>query len=186
MVDELQVRWSSPVNYGIDKIIYLFIMKFICIVISLLFLGCTHPVQINLNEVKQIFKTISEEDLTKTKNYIIDSFEHSNEKSITEDGVTYYAAEFEDSFKGVWTQDVFANAVIISHGKLDSLSQPDPMYHTPTHYSFSLPYFSKDKKTFLIYYNFYCGNLCAEWSLKMFKKEHGKWKFVKNLMYMVS
>jgi hypothetical protein len=85
-----------------------------------------------------------------------------------------------------WTNEIFDSAKIISRNYLDSVARPNPFMKTPTHYSFSLPYFSKDKNSFIIYYNYYCGNLCAEYSLRLYKKINEKWTFATSFFRMVS
>lgn len=120
------------------------------------------------------------------KRYLIDSIENFGNKTITQSGTTYQIADYTDVNDGLWTSELFDSLVLISTDKLESLSQPDPFNKTPAHYKFSLPYYSKDKQTFIIYYDYYCGSLCAEYSLRLYKKANGKWTYIKSYFTMVS
>lgn len=157
---------------------------YIPIVFGLLCYNQSIPV--NKTELRQIFKVLSEEDLTKTKYFIIDSIEQFDTKAIKQSGIKYFIAEPDDLKKGIWTNEIFDSAKIVPLNYLDSISKKDSFDRMPAHYSFSLPYFSKDKSSFIIYYNSYCGNLCAEYSLRLYNKINGKWKFIKTYFRVVS
>ena len=148
--------------------------------------SCGQHIQIDNPELKQIYIDILKADSLKGRYFLIDSIERFENKSIVQ-SVTTYVIVFPDDLKsGVWTANLFDSLIIISRGKLDTISKADPFTMTPTHYSLSLPYFSKDKKAFLIYYNHFCGNLCAEYSLRLYKKINGKWTFIKSYFSLVS
>src|SRR5690606_25826591 len=97
-----------------------------------------------------------------------------------------FIADCNSTKSGIWTDNIYDSLVIISKKKLHSKFKDDQFVMTPANYSFSLPYFSKDKLTFIIYYNHYCGNSCAEYSLRLYRKINGKWTFIKTYFSMVS
>jgi hypothetical protein len=149
-------------------------------------LSCSQPVSIDKSHLKQIYSDLINADSLKQEYYLIDSIQNFSTKSIRQSNVTFFIADCDIVHKGVWTNELFDNTRIISRKYLDSLSKPDPFAMTPSHYSFSLPYFSKDKRSFIIYYNFYCGSLCAEYSLRLYKRVNGKWRFIKSFFMVVS
>ena len=153
---------------------------------GLILLSCRQHNQIDKQELKQIYSDILTADSLDGKYYLIDSVERFDKKSITQSGTTYLIAYCDDTKNGVWTDDLFDSLIIISTNRLHIISKPDPFKITPAHYSFSLPYFSNDKKSFLIYYNHYCGNLCAEYSLRLYRQINRKWTFVKSYFSIVS
>ena len=53
-------------------------------------------------------------------------------------------------------------------------------------YSFSLPGFNKDSTKMCYTYSYYCGSLCAIFSLILMEKKDGKWVFVKEQVIMQS
>jgi len=159
--------------------------------VSLIFIGlslssCKHHILVDKTELKEIFTLLTISENTPHQYYLIDSIQYFERKSITESDTTYFKSNCNVVNAGVWTNEIFDSAKIISRNYLDSISRPDPLMRTPTHYIFSLPYFSKDKTSFIVYYNYYCGNLCAEYSLRLYKKINGKWTFIKTYFKMVS
>jgi hypothetical protein len=153
---------------------------------GLILLSCRQHMQVDKSELRRIYGDILTADSVTGKYYLIDSIENFDKKSITQSDTTYFIADCDNTKSGVWTDNIFDSLIITSVKKLHSISRPDPFTMTPAHYSFSLPYFGNDKLTFLIYYNHYCGNLCAEYSLRLCKKINGKWTFIKSYFSIVS
>ena len=160
-------------------------LKYLSLTFSLFaFFACEQSSQVDKSELKQInFDILSADSLT-GKYYLIDSIRNFETKIINQSDTTYYAADCGITKNGIWTDNLYDSLVIISQDKLQS--KGDKFEMRPLNYSFSLPYFSKDKQSFIIYYNHYCGNLCAEYSLRLYKKINGKWTFVKSYFSMVS
>jgi hypothetical protein len=153
----------------------------------LLLTSCSQHAQIDNSELKQIYSDILTADSLTGKYYLLDSIENFDKKSITQSYTIFFIADCNDIKDGVWTGNLFDSLIIVSADKLRSISKRDQFTMTPAHYySFSLAYFSKDKQTFLIYYNHYCGNLCAEYSLRLYKKINDRWAFIKSYFSMVS
>ena len=150
------------------------------------FSACEQTVPVKINELQQVFKALDDGEPLKTKAYIVDSIENFSIKHISEKKVVYRIAELKDLNNGLWSNIVFNNAKIVPKRFIDSLSNIDQYNRMPSHYSFSLPYFNKDKTAFIIYYNYYCGNLCAEYSLRLYRKIKGRWKFIKTFFAIVS
>lgn len=50
----------------------------------------------------------------------------------------------------------------------------------------TLPLFSKNKGLAIINYEYLCGSLCAESRTSVYKKENGKWIWLKDISYAVS
>lgn len=155
-------------------------------VVGIIQLSCNQHVEVEFSDLRQIYGDILKADSFRGKRYLIDSIENFQKKSISQSGTTYFIAHFDSIAMGVWTEQIFDNLVIIPANKLRQMSKRDPFTMTPTHYTFSLPYFNKDKNSFLIYYDFYCGNLCAEYSLRLYKKINGKWIYIKSYFSIVS
>jgi hypothetical protein len=155
-------------------------------VLGLLLFSCNESISIDHSDLKQVFSDLTSADSIKGKYYLIDSIQSFDTKSIMQSDTTYLIAYCGEIKNGVWTDSLFDNAKIISSDSLDFMATSNSLEMTPAHYSFSLPYFSKDKKSFIIYYNHYCGNLCAEYSLRLYKKINGKWTFIKAYFSMVS
>lgn len=158
--------------------------QFLVTFFGLILLSCHQQILVDKSELKQIYTGILTSDSLTDKYYLIDSIESFDKKSIIQSDTTYFIAYCDSTKNGVWTGKLFDNLIIISAGKLHSISKYDQFKMAPIHYSFSLPYFSNDKQTLLIYYNHYCGNLCAEYSLRLYKKINGKWTFIKSYFSM--
>lgn len=154
--------------------------------IGFLLLSYKENISIDKIELWQIFKDIVATDSARPGYFLIDSIQDFKIKSIDQSGIKYLIASSDIVNSGVWTNEIFDNAKIISRKYLDSVAKPNSQMEPPSHYSFSLPYFSKDKKSFVIYYNYYCGSLCAEYSLRLYKKNKGKWVFIKSFFSIVS
>ena len=161
--------------------------KYLLLTISLfLILSCRQTIKTDQLELNQIYYDILSADSLKGKYYLIDSIENFEKKTINQSDTTYFIADCNSTKSGIWTDNIYDSLLIISKKKLHSKVKGDKFLMTPANYSFSLPYFSKDKQTFIIYYNHYCGNLCAEYSMRLYKKVNGKWIFIKTYFSMVS
>jgi hypothetical protein len=153
---------------------------------GLILISCNQQVQVDTSELKNIYSDILEPDSLKGRYYLIDSIESFDKKLIVQSDTTYSIAYCDEIKSGIWTNNLFDSLITISANKLHSISKSDSFKIIPIHYSFSLPYFSKDKNSFIVYYNYYCGSLCAEYSLRLYKKINGKWTFIKSYFSMVS
>jgi len=151
----------------------------ILIWLPILNISCEEKIKIDDAELKMVMKSLEQEDLTKTKSIVIAEIDEINTKWLSIGDTSYYKYKPDAVRDGVWTNQIFDSARIITQKQLDSISAPDPLYNTPEHYRFSLPFFTKDKNLFLIYLTHYCGNLCAERSTRLYKKVNGKWVLVK-------
>jgi hypothetical protein len=154
--------------------------------LTFLLFSCKQSISVDKSELKKIFTELIIADSVKTKYFLIDSIQNFEKKSIAQSNTTYLIASYSLANNGIWTNEIFDSAKIITNTQLQSISNSNPFTMTPVHYSFSLPYFSKDKKSFIIYYNYYCGNLCAEYSLRLYKYINGKWVFIKSYFKIVS
>ena len=153
---------------------------------GVIFTSCHQYVHVDNLEIKKVYSDILEADSLNGRFYLIDSIENFDKKSIEQSDTTYFIAYNDETKNGIWTNSLFDSLTTISAAKLLSISKSDSFKITPIHYSFSLPYFSKNKESFIIYYNYYCGNLCAEYSLRLYKKINGKWTFIKTYFSIVS
>jgi hypothetical protein len=160
---------------------YLSLIFFLVVIFS-----CRQSTQVDKSELKQVYHDILSADSLTGKYYLIDSITNYETKIINQSDTTYYIADCDITKNGIWTDNIYDSLVIISKDRLHSKTKGDEFAMTPTNYSFSLPYFSKDKQSFIIYYNHYCGNLCAEYSTRLYKKINGKWTFIKSYFSMVS
>jgi hypothetical protein len=162
-------------------------VKLITLTFIVLFLfSCKQNISASSAEIKSIFQELMIADSSLKSYLLIDSIEGFERKSIIQSDTAYTIATCDVVKYGIWTNDIFDSAKIISRNYIDSIAKPNPFMKTPAHYSFSLPYFSKDKTSFIIYYNYYCGSLCAEYSLRLYKKIKGRWTFIKTYFSIVS
>ena len=150
------------------------------------FYSCRQSITTDKAELREIFKTILKADLAKTKQLLVDSIDHFNLKSLNESGKTFWIASLKELKTGTWKNGIFNRVTIVSRKYLDSIAGTTAFKIPLPHYSLSLPYFSKDGNSFVIYYDYYCGPLCAESSLRLYRKINGNWTFVKNYYYLVS
>lgn len=159
--------------------------------LAFLLLSCNNHVNVSESELKEIYSELIIADSTpgaylSLNSLVIDSIENFTDKKMSVEGISYKIGYCDLVKNGIWNSQLFNIAKVVP---LDSvfhrLSAGFREYILP-HYSFSLPYFSVDKKSFLIYYNYYCGSLCAESSLRLYKKVNGKWVHVKNYSCIVS
>ena len=153
---------------------------------GLILLSCHQQMEIDKTELRHIYSDILTADSLMERYYLIDSIENFEAKFIKQSDTTYYIATCDISKNGIWNDNLFDSLIIISKHKLHSFSKSNAFTITPSYYKFSLPYFSEDKQTFLIYYNHYCGNLCAEYSLREYKKINKTWTFIKTYFSLVS
>jgi hypothetical protein len=161
--------------------------KYLSLTLSLLAIfSCRQFIQVDKSELKQIYHDILSSDSLTGKYYLIDSIRNYETKTIEQSGTTYYIADCDITNNGIWTDNIYDSLIIISKDRLHLKAKGDKFVMTPANYSFSLPYFSKDKQALIIYYNHFCGNMCAEYSLRLYKKMNGKWTFVKSYFSMVS
>jgi len=161
--------------------------KYLSITILLFTLfSCGETIQINKSELNHIYDDILSTDSLTRKYYLLDSIDKFETKAIKQSDTTYFIADYGGVENGVWTDKIHDSLVIITEERLNSISKADPFPMTLPHYRFSLPYFSKDKQSFIIYYDHYCGSLCAEYSLRLYKLIDGKWTFVKSYFSLIS
>lgn len=150
--------------------------KFIFLLLgSLPILSCKQSIPINQTELKQLFTQIIEDDSIAGAYYVVDSIDEIDKKEITEEGNIYKVSYCDVIRNNTWNAEIFPGAKVVSKAQM-----------AIPYYSFSLPYLSENKQSLLIYYNLYCGNLCAESSLRLYKKVKGKWKRIKYYFQMVS
>lgn len=159
---------------------------------SIFMLSCTHSddtFHVDLAEVKSFFAQVDDSSLTKRSFLLVDTVQKewndlfvrnaSYQKALSDKDIQFIAEQVDNTPAAVWTNVVFDSARIVSEADIKRFQKNTGS--TPVHYKFSLPYFSKDKKYCILYYDYYCGDLCAEQSLRLYKKENGKWIVIKTL-----
>jgi hypothetical protein len=170
--------------------------KFLAACFIILSISCAHPYQPDVKEMKDLFSQLEDSVLTRKHFLLIDStitgwgemFKSpaKNDRILNADDIDCIVAEMHNDKQNVWTNKVFDSARIVTQKQIDSIASPDPFMKTPTHYSFSLPYFNRQKNYCILLYSYYCGNLCAEESIRLYKKVKNKWIFVKSYFSVVS
>lgn len=159
---------------------------FLLFPVTLLALSCNQSVPISQVELKEIFMDIIKEDSITGTYFIVDSIEEVENKLLTEESVSYKISYCDALKNSTWKTEVFDHAKLVSKAYLDTtLNINSPDLVTPR-YRFTMPYFSEDKQSLLIYYDLYCGSLCAENSLRLYKKINGRWKYIKYYYRTVS
>lgn len=173
------------------------IYKFLAIILVVfLFMSCRQsarvedlePIRIEKSELRNIIKILGEPffDLSNTEYLLVDSIMNFTKKSIEIEGTTYLICNVDGLQHGVWTKEMFDSASIAPRAFIDSVTRRGLPLKIPNQYSFSLPYFSKDKNSFIIYYYHFCGSLCAEYSERLYKKINGKWTYVTTYAGVIS
>ena len=148
-------------------------------------------------EVKDFFAQLDDSSLVKDHFMLVDSVQYDSWKqifttyalqdsSLARPDIDFMAAQMEVADQEVWTPDTFDSASIISKHYVDSLSKFCAAGHRPHYYIFSKPYFSRDKNYCVLFYNYYVGRNCAETSLRLYRKDRGKWLYVKSYFSIVS
>jgi hypothetical protein len=114
--------------------------------------SCRQSMQVDKSELQQIYYEILSADSLTGKNYLIDSITNYETRTINQSDTTYYIADCDITNNGIWTDNIYDSLVIISKDRLHSKAKRYQFAMAPANYSFSLPYFSKDKQAFIIYY----------------------------------
>lgn len=160
-------------------------------------LSCSHvekTYQPDISELKSFFAQLDDSSLTKREFLLVDTVQvkwkdlfistASHQKALPKQDIDFIAEQFDNTQTSVWTNTVFDSARLVSNTYIQNFYQKTDF--VPVHYRFSYPYFSKDKKYCVLYYDYYCGNLCAEESIRLYKNDNGKWTLVKTLFSIVS
>ncbi|SDQ01774.1 hypothetical protein SAMN05428975_6003 [Mucilaginibacter sp. OK268] len=164
---------------------------------SMILSSCVKPVDLDTKETKLLFNQISilKRDMLpyKRKFLVIDSVIYNDQfilrickESLMKDDIQYIKAQVASHIYIKWQQSVFDSLKVVDMKLIDSLSKPDPFIHTPSYIRLSKPYFSKKRDYCLLLYSYYCGNLCAESAVRLYRKVNGKWEFVESFGRMVS
>ena len=163
----------------------------------LFFLSCTNSdktYQPNMADSKSFFAQMDDSILTRSSFLLIDTVQKewkdlfvrtaSYQKVLSDEDIQFIAEQFDNTPLNVWTNAVFDSARIVNEAYIETFRKNTGW--PPVHYKSSLPYFSKDKKYCVLYYDHYCGILCAEQSLRLYKQEKGRWIIIKNLFSVES
>lgn len=159
--------------------------------------SCNQPIktyQPDTNQIKSFFSQIDDSVLTKGSFLLVDTVQlkwknlfvqtTSYQKALSSSDIDFIANQIEQTPATIWTNSMFDSARIVSNSYITSFNKRTAWI--PIHYKFSFPYFTKDKKHCILYYDKYCGSLCAEQSLRLYKYENGKWTLIKVLFSFVS
>ena len=92
-----------------------------------------------------------------------------------------------------WNNKVAKGRQVISERKISRIFKDENKYwnyfqkqYGPSFHCFSVPLFTCDKQTVVIYRSIHCGPLCGEGSIDVFVKSNGKWTFKKNYSFWIS
>jgi len=167
------------------------------ILILISFPSCRQKVHEDATQIKSFFFQLDDSILAKKQFLLIDSIDNGNwwkdifkrkifdhELSIKDWYFIY--GQMKDAKESVWTNKYFDSAKIVSVKYISGLAKPNALDDVPTNYSFSKPFFSKDGKYCVLFYDKYCGFLCAKTSLRLYKKDNGKWLFIKSFYTIMS
>jgi hypothetical protein len=158
------------------------------------------PTRSQTKEIKQFFRDFDNHyysDLVNSRIHIVDTIvslsssyviRYLNEDTLlSQQDVRFIKYNVKNSPPSTWTRLIFPHAIISDRNEL--LRKNENAWKsaaTTAYFELSLPYFNKRNDKCVIYYSFYCGWLCAESSLRLYKKIKGHWIFVKNYTYIVS
>lgn len=181
-------------------------MKLYLLVFTVLFLSsCVKPIDIDIKETKLLFNQLKFLKIDRliipkkgthpymTRFLVVDSILYNDKfilrackQSLIKEDLKYIEAQLASHTYNKWQQSIFDDLKVMSMKRIDSLSKPDPFINTPPFIKLSKPYFSKNGTYCLLLYSYYCGNLCAESAVSLYKKVSGKWEFVKSFDRRVS
>ena len=172
------------------------------LLLLLFFVSCTQPIKTNPTDIKEFFSQLTPLKLNlspgthiNSRPYVIDSIEIDlssiiklvdAEPFFDPKDIAYFKGQLLADKAGVWQQELFDSIKIVSQTELDSIRKFGLHQDMAPSIRLSKPYFSKDKQYCIQYYNYYCGNLCSETALKLYKRINGKWTFIKNYFQLVS
>jgi hypothetical protein len=159
--------------------------------------SCKQETYEDVGEVKTFFSQLDDSILSKKEFLLVDSVENRKwwkdifrnqifDKELSIMDWNFIYGQMKGAKETVWTNKYFDSARIVSSKYIESVSKPNPFDDVPTHYRFSKPFFSKDGNICVVLYDKYCGFLCAETSLRLYKKHKRKWSFIKSFYTVVS
>lgn len=167
----------------------------------LIYTACTQSIRTDPNLIKGFFSQLDELRYNSTpgvysgRPFLIDSIVvdketfwqiASNEPLFSASDKKYIKGQLVADTLGVWSSNLFDNIKVVPYSFIDSAETQNKNRIRPPYIKLSKPYFSKDNKYCLLYYHYYCGNLCAETTLKLYKVINGKWTIIKNYYQIVS
>jgi hypothetical protein len=127
------------------------------------------------------------ESMARTVSALYDSTIRQVPGSVLEE---LYDKANSDTVKEQWDFSLLNKARIVSPEVLYNIKMPAHKHHRTKEqkniFSFSRPIFSKSKEYAIISMESYCGSLCAERCIYLFRKITGKWKDIVHLKCMDS
>lgn len=169
--------------------------KFLLIIIIALLFSCKQPFKPNLPEAKSFFEQIDDSALVKGHLLLVDSvqtksffewYQLNNDTIFSKNEMSTIKDQISATPAAIWPDAIFSDFQIVTQKYIDSAGQKNPLTGTPLHYAFSYPYFIRNNTYCLISYYIYCGILCAEESLRIYKKVNDRWILVKDYVAWVS
>lgn len=163
-----------------------------------LLVACSKTETTETEEIKQFFANISDRGFPKDKPFVlIDKFDAKEWKNdfkqwasidsvLSGKQIDFLVQKVESSPPVVWKSEDFRNAKVVARNYLDTITRTEPFILRPSLYSFSRPYFTRDKEYCIMYFDVYCGLLCAEESINVYKNENGKWILIRRYVTSVS
>jgi hypothetical protein len=160
--------------------------------------GCSKNRKTDREEIKNFFANISDAGFPKDKRFVlIDTF---NDKEWRNDfkqwasldtilsgkEIDFLVEKVRTAPPVIWKSGDFKNAKIVGKNYLDTVTRTEPFILRPNVYSFSRPYFTRDKKYCIMYFDVYCAVLCAEESINVYKSQNGKWILIRRYVTSVS
>jgi hypothetical protein len=177
-------------------------LSFKILSISLLLLSCTEPIITDPNDIKGFFSQLEQLKKAEQPGFYISGRPLIVDSIVVDEGMFMETAKKEPLFskvdveyikgqlaadtQGTWRENLFDSIKVVPRTYIDKLAESDSIHLTPPYIELSKPYFSKDKQYCIFYYSYYCGNLCAEKTLKLYKRVNGRWTVVRNYYQIVS
>jgi len=109
--------------------------------------------------------------------------------------IDFILKQFKQKQNFIWTETSVDSTVFIKATDIDSIfhtfkvdSGWKVFYKTfgGDFYRMSFPYFSQDKQTCIIYVGHYCGGLCGEGGLRIYRRKINTWTLIKIIGRWVS
>ena len=92
-----------------------------------------------------------------------------------------------------WNNKIAKNRQVISERKISKIFKDKQKWwkhfqkkYGSSYHCFSVPIFTCDKQTVIIYRSTHCGPLCGDGSIDVFTKVNGKWTFKKDYGFWIS
>ena len=156
------------------------------------FIVSTTEIKFFMNETRQLLYKRGEFRLSDKPHQIITFLENisANDSLFTKADRDFIMNQVKQRKNPIWSDIYIDSTIFIKSKEIDSIFENFKVsggwkvfYETygPDFYEMSLPYFTKNKKTCIIYISNHCGGLCGGGCVRIFRLENDHWKLYKKI-----